>query len=752
MKPGSETEISSVTLDLIGMTCANCALRIEKGLKKIPGVTDVRVNFAMETAKVELSEAVSEEILLDKVDSLGYRGLVHQDVLENKEAEKAHEAEFKKLKVRLTFSAVLSLPLLASMIGHFGSNMFSEYFNFLMNPWLQMFLAAPVQFWIGAPFYKGAWRSLKNGGANMDVLVSLGTSAAFFFSLYQSFRSFGVHIHGQLPLYYETSAVLITLILFGKFLEHVAKGKSSKAIQSLAGLQPKTANIIRGDELQEIPLAAVRVGDLLLVKSGETIPVDGSVEEGVSTVDESMLTGESIPVEKKEGSVLFGGSLNRNGVLKLRASKVGKDTLLAGIIRVVREAQGSRAPIQRIADRISGVFVPIVVIAAFVTFLVWFFGIQPGNVAGALEKAIAVLVIACPCALGLATPVSILAGSGRAAAEGILFRTAEALEIAHKVDTIVFDKTGTLTYGKPVLNDFSVLDPAQKFFLLGLAASAEQNSEHPLSKAVVEEAKRLGLSLSIPENFETIPGGGIFASVQGKRILLGTDLLLRDKGVVLDSDLLQLKSEKEKEGNTVVHLSVDGVHSAILSLSDSIKESASAAIERLKSFGMEVYMITGDNSRTAHAVAQKCGIEHVLAEVLPEGKADEIRKLRAEGKIVAMTGDGINDAPALAVADLGISMGTGTDVAMESSDVVVMNGDLSTIPDVLEISRKTVYNIRQNLFWALVYNALGIPIAAFGFLAPWLAGGAMAFSSVSVVLNALRLQKKAISVNERADR
>ncbi|PKA06012.1 heavy metal translocating P-type ATPase [Leptospira ellisii] len=741
MTSGSESAGSGVTL-LIGMTCANCALRIEKGLKKVPGVKDARVNFAMETAKVEFSEPVSEDILLDKVDSLGYRALVHRDVLENTETDKAHQNEFKKLKFRLTISGVLSLPLLAAMIGHFGSNKISEYFSFLMNPWLQLFLAAPVQFWIGAPFYSGAWRSLRNGGANMDVLVALGTSAAFFFSLYQSFRSLGVHIHGELPLYYETSAVLITLILFGKFLEHIAKGKSSKAIQSLAGLQPKTANILRDGELQEIPLAAVRAGDLLLVKAGETIPVDGSVEEGDSTVDESMLTGESIPVEKNAGSVLFGGSLNRNGILKLRASKVGKDTLLAGIIRVVQEAQGSRAPIQRIADRISGVFVPVVVVVSFFTFAIWYFGVQPGNFAGALEKAIAVLVIACPCALGLATPVSILAGSGRAAESGILFRTAEALEIAHKVNTIVFDKTGTLTYGKPVLNDVSVLDPSQKQLLLGLAASAEQNSEHPLSKAVVEEAKRQGLSLAIPEDFETIPGGGILAAVQGKRILLGTDLLLRNKGVALDSELLKLKSEKETEGNTVVHLSVDGKHSAILSLADSIKESTPTAIERLKSAGMEVYMITGDNARTARAVAQKCGIEHVLAEVLPEGKADEIRKLRESGKIVAMIGDGINDAPALALADLGVAMGTGTDVAMESSDVVIMNGDLSTIPSAFKISGRTVYNIRQNLFWALVYNALGIPIAAFGFLAPWLAGGAMALSSVSVVLNALRLQKR----------
>ncbi|RHX77606.1 cadmium-translocating P-type ATPase [Leptospira yasudae] len=742
MNAPQRTVEEGITLDLIGMTCANCALRIEKGLKKVPGVKDARVNFAMETAKVEFDSSVTEEVLLDKVDSLGYRALVHKDLEIHGESEKAHEKEFKKLKLRLVLSTLLSLPLLASMIGHFGNNSVSEYLSFLMNPWLQFALATPVQFWIGAAFYRGSFRSLKNGGANMDVLVALGTSAAYFYSVYQTFVSLGAHHHGDVPLYYETSAVLITLILFGKFLEHIARGKSSRAIQSLVGLQPKTANIIREDEIQEIPLLAVRPGDLLLVKAGETIPVDGTVEEGSSSVDESMLTGESIPVEKTIGSSLFGGSLNRNGILKLRASKVGKDTLLSGIIRVVQEAQGSRAPIQRIADRISGIFVPIVILLSAITLLLWYFWLQPGNFSGALEKAIAVLVIACPCALGLATPVSILAGSGKAATLGILFRTAEALEIAHKVDTIVFDKTGTLTNGKPVLKSLESLNVAEADSLLVLAASAEQNSEHPLSKAIVDFAKSKGLGLSIPESFETVPGGGVSAVVDGKKILIGTDRLFKERGVALNEILLNLKRLREEEGNTVVHLSVNGIHSAVLSLADTIKETTPIAIERLKSLGMDLYMITGDNERTAHAVARACGIEHVLAEILPEGKSNEVKKLMNSGKITAMVGDGINDAPALAVADLGIAMGTGTDVAMESSDVVIMNGDLISIANAFAMSKKTVYNIRQNLFWALVYNALGIPVAAAGFLAPWIAGGAMALSSVSVVLNALRLQRK----------
>ncbi|TGM97950.1 heavy metal translocating P-type ATPase [Leptospira yasudae] len=742
MNAPKESLQEGITLDLIGMTCANCALRIEKGLKKVPGVKDARVNFAMETAKVEFDSSVTEEVLLDKVDSLGYRALVHKDLEIHGESEKAHEKEFKKLKLRLVLSTLLSLPLLASMIGHFGNNPISEYLSFLMNPWLQFALATPVQFWIGAAFYRGGFRALKNGGANMDVLVALGTSAAYFYSVYQTFVSLGAHHHGDVPLYYETSAVLITLILFGKFLEHIARGKSSRAIQSLVGLQPKTANIIREEEIQEIPLLAVRPGDLLLVKAGETIPVDGTVEEGSSSVDESMLTGESIPVEKTIGSSLFGGSLNRNGILKLRASKVGKDTLLSGIIRVVQEAQGSRAPIQRIADRISGIFVPIVILLSAITLLLWYFWLQPGNFSGALEKAIAVLVIACPCALGLATPVSILAGSGKAATLGILFRTAEALEIAHKVDTIVFDKTGTLTNGKPVLKGLESLNPKETDSLLVLAASAEQNSEHPLSKAIVDFAKSKGLSLAIPESFETVPGGGVSAVVDGKKILIGTDRLFKERNIALSEILLNLKRLREEEGNTVVHLSVNGIHSAVLSLADTIKETTPIAIERLKSLGMDLYMITGDNERTAHAVARACGIEHVLAEILPEGKSNEVKKLMNSGKITAMVGDGINDAPALAVADLGIAMGTGTDVAMESSDVVIMNGDLISIANAFAMSKKTVYNIRQNLFWALFYNALGIPIAAAGFLAPWIAGGAMAFSSVSVVLNALRLQRK----------
>ncbi|EMJ53326.1 copper-exporting ATPase [Leptospira interrogans serovar Valbuzzi str. Duyster] len=738
MKVQQELHLNEVTLDVIGMTCANCALRIEKGLKKIPGVKDVRVNFAMETAKIDFESSISKEILMDKIDSLGYRAVVHEDIQIDGEIQKK---EFKKLKVRVIVSAFLSLPLLLSMIGHFENNLNFEYLSFLINPWLQFILATPIQFWIGASFYKGSFRALRNGGANMDVLVVLGTSAAYFYSVYLTFIFNEKYIHKTANLYYETSSVLITLILFGKLLEHIVKGKSSKAIQSLVNLQPKKANVIREKEIQEIPLLAVRSGDLILVKPGESIPVDGIIEEGSSTIDESMLTGESVPVEKTISNFVYGGSLNQNGTFKFRALKVGKETLLSGIIRAVREAQGTKAPIQRIADQISEIFVPVIVLISVITLCVWYFWILPSTFSVALEKAIAVLVVACPCALGLATPISVLTGSGKAATMGILFRSAEALEILHKVNAIVFDKTGTLTYGKPVLKSLESLNIAKENNLLTLAASAEQHSEHPLSKAIVESAKKKGLVLAIPENFETIPGGGISAIVEGNRILIGTERLFYAKGIELNQELNNLKRIREEEGNTVVHLSVNEIHSAILTLADTLKESTPATIEKLKSLGIEVYMITGDNERTARVISKDCGIERVLAEVLPEKKAMEVKNLKSLGKVVSMVGDGINDAPALAISDLGIAMGTGTDVAMESSDLVIVNGDLNSIVNAITISRKTVYNIRQNFFWALLYNTLGIPIAAAGFLAPWVAGGAMALSSVSVVLNALRLQR-----------
>ncbi|KEK20066.1 ATPase P, partial [Bacillus manliponensis] len=540
-------------------------------------------------------------------------------------------------------------------------------------------------------------------------------------------------------LYFETSAVLITLILLGKLFESLAKGKSSEAIKKLMGLQAKTATVIRNDQEMSIPLEEVVTGDIVVVKPGEKIPVDGIVIEGTSAIDESMLTGESIPVEKQIGDEVIGATVNKNGSLKIEATKVGKDTALAQIIKVVEDAQGSKAPIQRVADVISGIFVPIVVGIAIVTFIVWFTIVDPGNFASALEKLIAVLVIACPCALGLATPTSIMAGSGRAAEYGILFKGGEHLEGTQKINTVLVDKTGTVTKGKPELTDVSVenIDEEQFLYFVG---SAERNSEHPLAEAIVEGVKQKGIALGNTTEFEAIPGYGIKAVVENREILIGTRKLM-EKYHVKATHAYSFMEQLENEGKTAMLVGIDGAYAGVVAVADTIKETSKEAVSKLKEMGIQVVMITGDNERTAHAIAKQVGIDHVRAGVLPEDKANEVKKFQVEGKHVAMVGDGINDAPALAVADIGMAMGTGTDVAMEAADVTLMRGDLRSIADAIFMSKKTMRNIKQNLFWALIYNTLGIPIAAAGFLAPWLAGAAMAFSSVSVVLNALRLQR-----------
>ncbi|KAF4324935.1 hypothetical protein G195_001752 [Phytophthora kernoviae 00238/432] len=599
-----------------------------------------------------------------------------------------------------------------------------------MNPWFQLALATPVQFYIGRPFYIGAYKALRNGSANMDVLVSLGTSAAYFYSLYLT-------IHGP-AMYYETSAVLITLVVMGKLFESLAKGRTSEAIKSLMGLQAKTAIVVREDQELTIPVEEVIVGDVVIVRPGSKVPVDGEVLEGLSSVDESMLTGESLPVEKKVGDAVIGATMNKNGVLRMKATKIGKETALAQIIKVVEEAQGSKAPIQRVADVISGIFVPIVVGVAVVAFLVWYFGVTPGDFAGSLEKAIAILVIACPCALGLATPTSIMAGSGRAAELGILFKGGEHLEQTHKIDAIILDKTGTVTKGKPELTDVLVEGDETEF--LKLVGAAEKNSEHPLAEAIVAGIMERNIELLRTESFEAIPGFGIKAVVSGKELLIGTRRLM-DKFDVEAKQAYNMMSTLEESGKTAMLVAIDKEYAGMVAVADTIKETSQAAVSRLKEMGIQVIMITGDNERTAKAIAAQVGIDHVLAEVLPEGKAEEVKKLQAQGKKVAMVGDGINDAPALAMADIGMAIGTGTDVAMEAADVTLMRGDLSSIPDAIYMSRKTMANIKQNLFWALGYNTLGIPIAAIGLLAPWVAGAAMALSSVSVVLNALRLQR-----------
>ncbi|ONK22043.1 copper-translocating P-type ATPase [Bacillus sp. VT-16-64] len=735
---GYDVVTKKVEFDISGMTCAACANKIEKKLNRLDGVDKAAVNFAMETALVEYNpDQVSIPDMKEAIKKLGY-------TLEQKQ-EKAGEQvdhrtkEIEKQFGKFLFSAILSFPLLWAMVSHFEFTSFIWLPDMFMNPWVQFALATPVQFIVGGQFYVGAYKALRNKSANMDVLVALGTSAAYFYSLYLSIRSIGSDAH-MVELYYETSAVLITLIILGKLFEAKAKGRSSEAIKKLMGLQAKNATVVRDGQEMTIPVEEVLQGDIVYIKPGEKVPVDGEIVEGQSALDESMLTGESVPVDKTIGDTVIGSTINKNGFLKIKATKVGKETALAQIIKVVEEAQGSKAPIQRMADVISGIFVPIVVGIAIVTFLVWYFAVSPGEFAVALEKFIAVLVIACPCALGLATPTSIMAGSGRAAEFGILFKGGEHLETTHQLDTIILDKTGTVTNGEPSLTDVILAEGMDESEFLMLVGTAERNSEHPLAQAIVEGIKEKGIELGSPDEFEAIPGFGIQSTVDGKQLLVGTRRLMAKHAIHIQEHLPKME-ELEKQGKTAMLVAVDNRYAGIVAVSDTIKETSKEAIARLLEMELDVVMITGDNTATAHAIAEQVGIKHVIAEVLPEGKAEEVKKLQQAGKKVAMVGDGINDAPALATADIGMAIGTGTDVAMEAADITLIRGDLNSIADAIFMSKKTIINIKQNLFWALAYNSLGIPIAAAGFLAPWLAGAAMAFSSVSVVLNALRLQR-----------
>ncbi|MGW6302330.1 heavy metal translocating P-type ATPase [Peribacillus butanolivorans] len=722
---------------ITGMTCAACATRIEKGLNKMDGVSKANVNLALENATVEYDPSEASPIdIIQRVEKLGYGAIIKDD---NKESVDFRQKEIQKQKRKFIFAVILSFPLLWAMVSHFSFTSFIYMPDFLMNPWVQMAFATPVQFIIGKQFYVGAYKALKNKSANMDVLVAMGTSAAYFYSVYQSIIAIGVHHHNA-QLYFETSAILITLILLGKLFEAKAKGRSSEAIKKLMGLQAKTALVLRNGEEREIPLEEVIVGDTVLVKPGEKIPVDGEVVEGNSAVDESMLTGESIPVDKSMGDTVIGSTLNKNGFLKMKATKIGRDTALSQIIKVVEDAQGSKAPIQRLADQISGVFVPIVVGIALLTFLVWMIWVNPGEFTPAFEAMIAVLVIACPCALGLATPTSIMAGSGRAAEFGILFKGGEHLETTHHIDTVILDKTGTVTNGTPVLTDVLIENGMDEQHFLSLIGAAEKQSEHPLAQSIVQGIQERKISLALVQEFEAIPGYGVKAVVDQKVLLVGTRKLMKQNNVDITKALPAME-DLEGQGKTAMLASIDGEYTGLIAVADTIKDTSQTAIKRLKEMDIQVIMITGDNQRTAHAIGNQVGIDQVIAEVLPEGKAEEVKKLQAAGKKVAMVGDGINDAPALALADIGMAIGTGTDVAMEAADITLIRGDLNGIADAILMSRKTMRNIKQNLFWAFAYNVIGIPIAAIGLLAPWLAGAAMAFSSVSVVINALRLQR-----------
>lgn len=735
-KLGYGVRKEKIELDIHGMTCAACSTRIEKGLNRTKGVEVASVNLTTESGVVEYQPGeVTLEEILQKVKKLGYEAVVKK---ERKDQKSYKEEEIKKKKRRLLISALLSLPLLITMLGHLPGGLAIPVPHLLMEPWLQFLLATPVQFVIGAPFYSGAYRALVNKSANMDVLVALGTSAAYFYSVIEGVRSYLTE--GYTPaLYFETSAILITLILVGKLFEDLAKGRTTQAITKLLNLQAKEASVIRDGVETKVPVDQVQVGDHIVVRPGEKIPVDGIVEKGNSSVDESMITGESIPVEKEVGASVIGSTINENGTLTMRAEKVGKDTALAGIIKIVEDAQGSKAPIQRLADVISGIFVPIVVAIATLTFIIWYFLVDPYNLPQALEVGIAVLVIACPCALGLATPTSIMVGTGKGAEQGILYKGGEFLEATHKIDAILLDKTGTITKGKPEVTDFIVFGSDEKTVLETLVA-AEKASEHPLARSIVAYGANRQVEVAEAEHFQAIPGHGIVATVQDKQIFVGTRKLMEREHIPFSSYEEQMSSY-ELDGKTAMFIAFDHNIQGMIAVADTVKETSAKAIEEMRALGIDVYMITGDNQRTAEAIGHQVKVNGVFAEVLPEEKASKVKELQAEGKRVAMVGDGINDAPALATADIGMAIGTGTDVAIETADVTLVGGDLQNISKAIHLSRKTMQNIRQNLFWALFYNSVGIPIAALGLLAPWVAGAAMAFSSVSVVTNSLRLKR-----------
>ena len=726
---GYDVVLDKVELRLKGMTCAACAARLEKALNRLDGVVKAAVNFAMGNATVEYNASqVTVRDMIKAVQRAGYDA--EEKTREDEDIEKKErERELRQLRGLFIMSAILSFPLVAAMVFH----LIGSPIEILHNPWVQMSLATPVQFVVGYRFYKGAYHALKGGGANMDVLVSIGTTAAYLYSVYNGFFA-----GDAMNLYFEASAVVITLIMLGKYLEAVAKGKTSEAIKKLMGLRAKTARVVRDGREEDIPVEEVVIGDIVVVRPGEKVPVDGEIIEGRSAVDESMLTGESIPVEKNPGDTVIGATINKTGSFKFRATKVGRDTVLSQIVRMVEEAQGSKAPVQKLADKISGVFVPVVMVIALISLLLWWLVAKDLN--AGIINAVAVLVIACPCALGLATPTSVMVGTGKGAENGILIKGGEYLQRAHEIDALILDKTGTITKGKPELTDVISTGSLSEEEVLRFAAITERGSEHPLGEAIVKGARERGIELSEASEFEAVPGHGVAAVIEGKRILLGNRRLMQREGVSL-GDAEQVLSRLETEGKTAMLMAVEGSLAGVLAVADTLKENSKKAVEELKSMGIDIYMITGDNKTTAEAIARQVGIDNVLAEVLPEHKAEEVMKLIKSGKVTGMVGDGINDAPALAAADVGFAIGTGTDVAMEAADITLMGGDLMGIVLAVRLSRATMRNIKQNLFWAFAYNSVGIPFAALGFLSPVIAGAAMAFSSVSVVSNALRLKR-----------
>lgn len=743
-------ESSSRTFKIEGMTCSACVKAIERVTKKLDGVIESNVNYA--TEKLNISYEPSKVRISDikkAVEKAGYKVLESETTVDADKERK--EKEIKLLWNKFIISVMFTVPLLFISMGHMVAEKFGYHLPEFIDPMssprffaiLQLALVIPVMI-AGNRFFRVGFKSLIRKSPNMDTLIAMGTSAAFFYGIFAIVQIFGGNVDYAYDLYFESAAVIITLITLGKYLESVTKGKTSEAIKKLMGLAPKTAIIIRDGKEVEMPIEEVEVGDIIFVRPGEKMPVDGEVVEGITAVDEAMITGESMPVEKTIGDKIIGASINKNGTIKYKATRVGKDTALAQIIKLVEDAQGSKAPIAKMADIISGYFVPVVMGLALLSSVSWY--LSGETAVFSLTIFISVLVIACPCALGLATPTAIMVGTGKGAEYGVLIKSGVALETAHKIQTIVFDKTGTITEGKPKVTDIIVTNNITKEQLLQIAASAEKGSEHPLGEAIVKAAEENKVEFKTLDFFKAIPGHGIEVKIDGKNILLGNRKLMVESNISLEN-LEETSHNLAGEGKTPMYIAIDAKIAGIIAVADTVKESSKKAIEKLHEMGIEVAMITGDNKITAQAIARQVGIDRILAEVLPEDKANEVKKLQATGKKVAMVGDGINDAPALAQADIGIAIGSGTDVAIESADIVLMRSDLRDVATAIELSKKTIKNIKENLFWAFGYNTLGIPVAMgvlyiFNgpLLSPIIAATAMSFSSVSVLLNALRLK------------
>ncbi|WP_206886426.1 heavy metal translocating P-type ATPase [Alicyclobacillus mali (ex Roth et al. 2021)] len=721
-KTGYSVPVREVDLNITGMTCAACAARIEKVVGRLEAVKSVHVNLASEKAHVSYVPGVIDEgDIIRAVEKAGYGATLASEAAEAEEKQRKLQA-YRRDLAKFWFSVLLTLPLVVQMLVMLVGGR-----PFLPN-WLSWLLATPVQFYVGWRFYKGAYHSLRGGAANMDVLVALGTSVAYVYSAILT-------LLGQPDVYFDSSATVVTLIFMGKLLETRAKAKSSAAIESLAKLGAKVAHVLRDGVETDVAVEDLRVGDLVRVRPGEKVPADGLIIEGTTSVDESFLTGESMPVSKQPGDPVVGASINQTSAFVMRVTKVGRDTALAQVIRLVDQAQGSKAPVQRLADTISGIFVPIVLGVAVLTLLAW--GVF-GNWSHGLLAAVAVLVIACPCSLGLATPTAIMVGTGLGAESGILIKGGEHLELAHRVNTVIFDKTGTLTAGKPVVTDVWTTEGVGRDELLAAAAALEAQSEHPLGRAVVAFAKDHGVEIPMASEVQAVPGHGIQGTVNGARVWIGNRTWFGGQGLAIPGDVL---AAFERAGKTVVLVAQDDRLLGAIAIADTLKPDAPGTVKQLQEMGIEVWMITGDEARTAQAIAQQAGITNVMAGVLPADKAAKVEALRKEGRVVAMVGDGINDAPALAAADIGIAMGTGTDVALEAADIALMHGQTHGVVDALRLSKATMRKIRQNLFWAFFYNVLGIPLAALGILSPVIAGAAMALSSVSVVSNSLLLRR-----------